>query len=247
MSKRTILVLLFLISPAIWASEAVFIPAGTRVPFLAGANGKKTFKRDSVPVKAFWMDRYPATMAEFAKFVRENPEWRKSQIKSLYADSHYLDGWKDDFQFGDERNEGQAPVTHVSWFAARAYCQARGKDLPTTDQWEYVAYDRGRGPSKSLDWFAQPNPARLPPVTSASTNGFGISGLYGLIWEWTLDFSSAIPTDTDGNDQFCGSGSLGAADSSDYAAFLRYAFRTSLKASYTTENLGFRCVTETRP
>ena len=26
-----------------------------------------------------------------------------------------------------------------------------------------------------------------------------------------------------------------------YAAFMRYAFRGSIKANYTTKNLGFRC------
>ena len=217
------------------------------MPFFAGPSGTKPFKRDSVSVKAFRMDRYPVTKSEFAQFVKARSEWRKSKVKSLYADSHYLDDWKDDLHFGNETSDGQIPMTHVSWFAARAYCQTRGKDLPTTDQWEYVAYDGGRGLSKSLDWFGQPNPPRLPKVTSAATNGFGISGLYGLIWEWTLDFSSAIPTDEDGNDQFCGAGSTGAVDSSDYASFLRYAFRSSLKASYTTENLGFRCVQKIQP
>jgi formylglycine-generating enzyme len=238
---------LCLLASAIWAGEMAVIPAGTRVPFFTGAGGDKSFKREAVPVKAFRMDRFPATRDEFAQFVKAHPQWRKSKVKSLYADAHYLDDWKDDIHFGNETGDGQIPVTHVSWFAARAYCQSRSKELPTTDQWEYVAYDGGRGSSRNLDWYGQPNPAHLPKVTSASTNGFGVSGLYGLIWEWTLDFNSAIPTDDDGNDQFCGNGSLGAADSSDYASFLRYAFRSSLKANFTTENLGFRCVQEIQP
>lgn len=192
------------------------------------------------------MDRYPVTEQQYMNFVKSHPQWRKSRIKALYADAHYLEDWSDDLRFGGDLNQGQSPVTHVSWFAARGYCQAQGKDLPTTDQWEYVAYDRGREPAKELDWFAQPNPAHLPPVTSASTNGYGVAGLYGLIWEWTLDFGSAIPADDEGSDQFCGAAALGASDSSDYAAFLRYAFRSSLKASYASSNLGFRCVREAR-
>jgi len=40
---------------------------------------------------------------------------------------------------------------------------------------------------------------------------------------------------------FCGSGAAGAVDPSDYAAFMRFAFRGSLKAVYTQANLGFRC------
>jgi formylglycine-generating enzyme required for sulfatase activity len=42
-------------------------------------------------------------------------------------------------------------------------------------------------------------------------------------------------------DLFCGAGALGAADTSDYAAFMRAALRSSLKANNTTTSLGFRC------
>jgi formylglycine-generating enzyme required for sulfatase activity len=40
---------------------------------------------------------------------------------------------------------------------------------------------------------------------------------------------------------FCGAASQGATDRTDYAAFMRYAFRSSLKPDYTIHNLGFRC------
>ena len=39
---------------------------------------------------------------------------------------------------------------------------------------------------------------------------------------------------------FCGSGATNAADFRDYAAFMRYAFRSSLSARYCVPNLGFR-------
>ena len=38
-----------------------------------------------------------------------------------------------------------------------------------------------------------------------------------------------------------GRGSVGAKDTTDYAAFMRQALRTSLKANNTTTSLGFRC------
>ena len=71
--------------------------------------------------------------------------------------------------------------------------------------------------------------------------------MHGLVWEWTSDFNSIFLSgesrkdkDTD-NNLFCGSGSVNATDLMNYAAFMRYAFRGSLKAKYTTKNLGFRC------
>ena len=41
---------------------------------------------------------------------------------------------------------------------------------------------------------------------------------------------------------YCGSGAVGASDFENYAAFMRYAFRSSLEARYTVANLGFRGV-----
>ena len=40
---------------------------------------------------------------------------------------------------------------------------------------------------------------------------------------------------------FCGGGSQGARDVQIYPAFMRYGFRSSLKANYCVHNLGFRC------
>jgi formylglycine-generating enzyme required for sulfatase activity len=71
--------------------------------------------------------------------------------------------------------------------------------------------------------------------------------MHGVVWEWVADFSTAMVTgdargDTGLDRQlFCGSGAQGAKDIQDFASFMRYAFRSSLKASYTVPNLGFRC------
>ena len=65
-------------------------------------------------------------------------------------------------------------------------------------------------------------------------NGLSISTAFFLSGESRKD------KDTD-KELFCGSGSVNATDLMNYAAFMRYAFRGSLKANYTTKNLGFRC------
>jgi formylglycine-generating enzyme required for sulfatase activity len=45
---------------------------------------------------------------------------------------------------------------------------------------------------------------------------------------------------------FCAAGAVGATDLMNYAAFMRYAFRGSIKANYAMRNLGFRCAKDTK-
>jgi hypothetical protein len=95
------------------------------------------------------------------------------------------------------------PVVYVSWFAARAYLKSEGNVLPTVDQWEYVAAasetrrDASRDPAfleRLRVWYGQPTPSRLPAVGSTDRNAYGLGDVHGLIWEWTLDFNSALVT-----------------------------------------------------
>ena len=170
--------------------------------------------------------------------------------QALFADLRYLNRWPSDLELADA-HAGAEPVTNVSWFAAEAYCRARGLRLPTTEQWEYALADNGRGVaevrSRSLEWLAEPNLSRLPAIGSGHPNGFGLRDMVGLVWEWTLDYGAFATTaesrDPNGSDSaaFCGGAAADVADPTDYPAFERYALRASLKADYTADNIGFRC------
>jgi formylglycine-generating enzyme required for sulfatase activity len=253
----------------------VKIPAGSYLPFYAEKSKKvvgtntdltstsaspKEKEREPVQVETFWLDRYPVTNQQYLTFLRAKPEWRKSRMKPIFSDGHYLERWSSDEKLRNPR-EASSPVTHVSWFAALAFCEARGRTLPTVDQWEFVAIrgeDTGKGEdveavrSRLREWYAQPTPNVLKPVGSVYKNSLGVYDMHGLIWEWTLDFNSSMVTGESRGDSglerslFCGSGAAGATDFKDYAAFMRYAFRSSLQASYTVANLGFRCVSESK-
>lgn len=228
-------------------SEMVYIKGGSYIPL---------YGRDSLKViiSDFEMDVYPVTNQEFQEFVKKNPKWKRSQVKKLFADANYLQNWKSD----TELNENQllnAPITNVSWFAAKAYCECQGKRLPTLDEWEYVAMadkksiDARKNKSYNefiLSWYEKPKTFNNK-IGSTFKNYWDIYDLHGLVWEWTLDFNSVLisgesrkDVDTD-NNLFCGSAAIGSSDLMNYAAFMRYAIRGSLKAKYAMKNLGFRC------
>lgn len=229
-------------------SKMVPIKGGSYIPL---------YGRDSarVTIQNFLMDVYPVTNEDFLQFVKENPKWRKSKVIKLFADKSYLINWKNDTEIGEKLNL-KSPVTNVSWFAAKCYCEQQGKRLPTVDEWEYVGMANQKLSDARtlktyneyiLGWYEKPRTFNNT-IGSTFKNYWGVYDMHGLVWEWTSDFNSVLVSgesrkdvDNDSN-LFCGSAAIGSTDLMNYAAFMRYATRGSLKAKYTMRNLGFRCV-----
>jgi formylglycine-generating enzyme len=221
------------------------IPPGIYHPlFKSGADSA------AVAVKAFYLDVTPVSNGEFLKFVRANPRWQRAQVKRIFADESYLKNWAGDLELGTNATS-DAPVTFVSWFAAKAFAQWQNKRLPTVAEWEYAASasatcaDGANDPAFKRDvlrWFSESTATQFLPVGSGPKNFYGVRNLHGLVWEWVADFNSAILGDGAADSRFfCGAGAQNASDVDDYPAFMRFAFRNSLKADYCVHNLGFRC------
>jgi sulfatase modifying factor 1 len=227
----------------------VLVPAGRYEPLYPPAPGVRTLK-----VAAFWLMTRPVTNHEFLAFTMTHPQYRPDRIARVFADSGYLSHWAGPSELGAQVRPSQ-PVTRVSWFAAKAFCEANDLRLPTEAEWELAAAASAtrkdaRSDAKQraalLDWYANPNP-ELPDVPHGPANLYGIHDLHGVIWEWVLDFNNAISVSDSRdqgdkkNDRFCGGGALLASDTTNYPAFMRAAMRSSLEAHYTSHNLGFRC------
>ena len=210
-----------------------------------------------IEVGDFYIDKLPVTNREFFLFVEKHPRWSQSKIPSIFTEKRYLQDWIKTDNLSQPATETlEQPVTSVSWFAAQAYCKAQAKRLPTVAEWEYVASANetkkmgSQDPSynqKILDWYSRPNDGKLANVGQDKPNYWGVQDLHGLIWEWSENFNSTLVSGESRADSsldsslFCGAGAAGASDPSDYAAFMRFAFRSSLQARFALPNLGFRC------
>lgn len=238
--------------PSLGPEEVRIGPATLRVMYPAPNEPKE------VTVAAFALDRRPVDNAEFLAFVLAHPRWQRGVMKPVHGDSGYLVHWATPTALGPAGldNRPEQPVTRVSWYAAKAFCQARGKRLPSEVEWELAAaadetrLDARRDPAfqeKILAWYGRPAGRLLAKAGAGQPNAWGARDLHGLVWEWVYDFNNTMVTgdnrerSSPDKQLFCGAGALAASDDADYASFMRYAFRSSLEAAFTARSLGFRC------
>ena len=232
-------------------ADVVSLPTGIYYPFYVSASDTA-----GVTVAAFRLDVRPVTVAEFLAFVGDDPDWRRGAAPAVLVGPDYLSRWDAGLDPGEGIRPDQ-PITEVSWFAARAYCRWAGGRLPTTAEWEYAAQASGTLRDASGDpafnaevlaLYARRVPGqRLPAAGTTDRNAFGLRDLHGLVWEWTSDFNNQTLTGGGREDRglnrqrFCAAGSLGVADLTNYAGFLRWSYRASLVGSTSAQQLGFRC------
>ncbi len=245
MLKFGVLILFFTLNSSSGYSEGinVLVPRGQFQPFF------KEPKERNIDVSAFYLNKYPVTNKEFNNFLIQNQKFQKSKILKLYADQRYLESWSADLLTADElKKMGQQPVTYVSWFVARKYCESKGQRLPTISEWEYASDSTNPQIIELLlSWYAKTGDQPIENIGQNKPNKFGLNDMHGLIWELVEDFSSVmISSDSrsKGNrtdNQFCGGGSVNAQDSKAYATFMRYAIRSGFRSDYCMKNLGFRC------
>ena len=105
----------------------------------------------------------------------------------------------------------QAPVVHVSWFEAEAYCNWANRRLPTEAEWEVAASvetDPQTGSSEKRRYFPWGDAAPAAgyanldcqcsgPVAvdlfESGDSAFGCRQMVGNVWEWTADDFKPYP------------------------------------------------------
>lgn len=138
---------------------------------------------DEVPahtvfLDSYLMDKYEVSNKEYGEFVK--------------AKGHPAPAYWDDPRL----NKPEHPVVGVNWEDAKAFCEYRGKRLPTEAEWEKAA----RGPKANLyPWgnefdsakvnYGKNHDATMP--VDAYPEGVSYYGLYnmaGNVFEWVSDW-----------------------------------------------------------
>lgn len=253
--------LLLIAATPVHAAPKVHLIAG--LPFVRIPSGrykplyKPTRQTTTLTVPSFMLMTRPVTNQDFLDFLSENPSYQRDQVARVFAEAGYLSRWAGPLSLGETAKPLQ-PVTHVSWFAARAFCASKGLRLPLEAEWERAALASAARADGSRDalqrqailtWYATPR-STLPDVPFGPANYFGVHDLHGVAWEWVEDFNSSMVSEDpreqgeSAGNRFCGGSALSAEDVSDYATFMRVGMRSSLQAAYTNANLTFRCAAD---
>ena len=146
----------------------------------------------------FYMDIYEVTNADYQQFIDANPQWQKDKALTSVVGDDYLSLWNGNIY---PKRQANHPVVKVSWFAAKAYAEWVGKELPTQAQWEKAS--RGGLTGKIYPWGdARPNNRanydrytditdfKHPPtkeVGSYLPNEYGLYDMAGNVEEWCRD------------------------------------------------------------
>jgi formylglycine-generating enzyme required for sulfatase activity len=150
----------------------------------------RRFHDHPMHIKAFWIDKYPVTNAQFKRFLDATHYHPPDDLNFLrdWKDGTFHPGWDN------------KPVTWVSLEDARAYAAWAGKRLPHEWEWQYAAQGSdGRLYPWGNSWNAEAVPIpdksrtmRGPDAVDShpqSASPFGVVDLVGNVWQWTEEFT----------------------------------------------------------
>ena len=146
------------------------------------------------PLDPYYISSGEVTRRQFDRFLKEEPEWNAEHMDKLIqqgkVDEQYLS--YTDNNFIDAPQSSSLPVTHVSWYAAKAYSKwfesklpAELRErfsvrLPTETEWEFAA--RKNSGARAID---RESGFDGPQAANYSREGLiSLVDMQGNVWEW---------------------------------------------------------------
>lgn len=208
--------------------EAGACPGDVEIPggeFAFGSRATDGFVFDNekwahpVKVTPFRIARAPVTNEAFAAFVEEGGY----RCRSLWSEAGWR--WREqaraDAPVYWQRDGGMwlarsytrllplvanAPVMHVNWYEAEAWCRWAKRRLPTEAEWEFAAAAApGAAGKRRYPWGDAPPDAGRANLYGAADgcvpvgafaggdSAWGVRQMLGNVWEWTADWFRPYP------------------------------------------------------
>ena len=186
-------------------AEPVSIPAGS---FTQGAEVQPDALPRQVQLEAFRIDRTEVSVQDFEAWVEaggytQGEVWGEAGAAWLAQNPQGA---------GREARaagrSGDHPVVAVTWYEARAYCQAQGGRLPTEAEWERAAcggqerrWPWGDEQRVAAVWYDHGKTGHIDSVLTHAASEQdpslhspeGLLHMAGNVWEWTEDGYAAWP------------------------------------------------------
>ena len=223
-------------------SVMISVPSGT---FEMGAQNAEPdeYPEHKVEISQFLIDKTEVTLGDYMRCVKA-----KACAEPLLADDV------------KEAMTELHPVTGVSWYDAKKYCDWVEKRLPTEAEWEFAArykrdrkvkfpFDAGFGPDVVNARGKEDGFERTAPVGSfpKGASSLGILDLAGNAAEWTADwyestyYQKTPPVNPKGPEAPTGSKVYRGGSWSDPEYPCRSTARLSLDPNTSNDAVGFRC------
>ncbi len=205
-------------------------------------------------------------------YDRKDVDRARPYFRTSLADSDsqidYIAG-KYEVTTRDNLHMGDHPVSSVSWYGAKAFCDFYGYKLPTEAQWEFSAHggfliNRADYPwgnntinCSLANYYGPCNPASFsqPPYTNP-VGFYGPQGLFklndmtGNVWEWCRDWLGPYTSDQqqdpigpeNGTEKIIRGGSWGSLP-----VYCRVTYRDGSLPVSCSNSTGFRVIIDLEP
>ena len=123
---------------AMASALAVAGDAGSGYRYVEGGDFRSSVRFEEatrvVRLASFSLMEKPVSNRDFSVFLARQPQWRRDRIPAVFASPGYLGHWTSADMPGDNVDH-DAPVVHVNWYAADAYCREQQARLPRFVEW----------------------------------------------------------------------------------------------------------------
>lgn len=231
--------------------------------------GDDSYPEHSVTISPFSMETTEVSYSQFMAFMNAlGPGSHRNGCGGQACMQTRLESETSNIQFDSNTYSvllsiNDFPMANVTWYGAKAYCEAIGRRLPTEAEWEYAA--RGGSADRIYPWGnlwdgtlastkrpvdgSQPGPVSVISFTAGQTLDTGILNMAGNVAEWTSDwydprfYGRPEATLTDPMGPVSGTQKVVRGGSWDAMPFFsRTVHRQSQDPNLPTAWIGFRCV-----